>query len=183
MAKSQIRIFFFFFIIYKKLKKAPFALNKKAQKSALKARFCEGASLQREKTPRALRSALKRTFNNTAWNTSSRLTNWVTKVVVTVSFSIFSRFIIVSRIIMPVSSHLLSQGSKLLPQQLHSLLQCHMGFSFLVGLWLLPGMNLLLRLMCCRTFLVPSIINYWCHLHKFLGSLVEDKKNEIKIES
>ena len=30
---------------YKKLKKAHFALNKKALKSAPKARFCEGASL------------------------------------------------------------------------------------------------------------------------------------------
>ena len=44
MAKNQIRIFLKFFF-YKKLKKAHFALNKKAKKSALKARFCEGASL------------------------------------------------------------------------------------------------------------------------------------------
>ena len=43
MAKNQIRIFLKKFYI--KLKKAQFALNKKAQKSTLKARFCEGASL------------------------------------------------------------------------------------------------------------------------------------------
>ena len=45
MAKNQIRIFFFLKKNYKKLKKARFALNKKAQKSALKVRFCEGTSL------------------------------------------------------------------------------------------------------------------------------------------
>ena len=44
MAKNQIRIFLKFFF-YKKLKKARFALNKKAQKSELKTRFCEGTSL------------------------------------------------------------------------------------------------------------------------------------------
>ena len=33
-----------------------------------------------------------------------------------------------------------------------------------------------LVIMYCNTFLVPSVVNYWCHLHKFLGSLVEDKK-------
>ena len=43
MAKNQIRIFLK--KIYKKLKKVRFALNKKAQKSTLKACFCEGASL------------------------------------------------------------------------------------------------------------------------------------------
>ena len=43
MAKNQIRIFLK--KIYKKLKKVCFALNKKAQKSALKTRFCEGTSL------------------------------------------------------------------------------------------------------------------------------------------
>ena len=44
MAKNQIRILKKK-KIYKKLKKARFALNKKAQKSALKGRICEGASL------------------------------------------------------------------------------------------------------------------------------------------
>jgi len=43
MAKNQIRILFL--KNYKKLKKVHFALNKKAQKSEPKARFCEGASL------------------------------------------------------------------------------------------------------------------------------------------
>ena len=43
MAKNQIKIFLK--KIYKKLKKARFALNKKAQKSELKTRFCEGTSL------------------------------------------------------------------------------------------------------------------------------------------
>ena len=43
IAKNQIKIFFK--KIYKKLKKASFALNKKFQKSALQARFCEGGLL------------------------------------------------------------------------------------------------------------------------------------------
>ena len=43
MAKNQIRILKK--NIYKKLKKAHFVPNKKAQKSVLKARFCEGALL------------------------------------------------------------------------------------------------------------------------------------------
>ena len=63
MAENQTMIFFFF-LIYKKLKKACVALKKKAQKSTAKAHFYKGASLLRKKAPKVVRFAHKRTFNN-----------------------------------------------------------------------------------------------------------------------
>ena len=50
MTENQTMIFFF--LIYKKLKKACVALKKKAQKSAAKAHFYKGASLLRKKPQR-----------------------------------------------------------------------------------------------------------------------------------